>query len=394
MPDEQTLRKLATTDDMYERLVTTIGRPDIDPTVAKAVTLQLTGAPDRDRTVGADVRGDIHLCLIAGSGVNLSRFLSVVRDLTPVSTDHLNGVGATKAGALGSTSGGSIDHGPILDPEVEYLTIEAFDDVNSNIITALEQVLDTGQFTVTQASMNKTVDAPGSILIGSRPKYGSFDEYEPISDQLNLTPSILNSVDLPIVNISRNYDYQIEAPQLPPDHITDFMALARQLNPAVTTDTTDIIDRYIADLEEYFGDKDYSHFISGPEKLRNSIIRFAAAHARLRLDDETSRVDGERAVELVKTAFADIGLDPEVGQYDADVIEKTPESPDDDELGDLIESIIYDLEKDHEDGAPIDEVLEKTAKLDIEPEVIEHEIEKLKQKGNVYEPRTDHLRTT
>jgi hypothetical protein len=59
-----------------------------------------------------------------------------------------------------------------------------------------------------------------------------------------------------------------------------------------------------------------------------------------------------------------------------------------------IRGIISDIEDDFEEGAPIDEVVTHAAMVGLEPDKAKHEIEKLKQKGEVYEPRTDHLRTT
>jgi len=39
-------------------------------------------------------------------------------------------------------------------------------------------------------------------------------------------------------------------------------------------------------------------------------------------------------------------------------------------------------------------VIERAEEVGMEASKAEHEIEKLKQQGEVYEPRTDHLRTT
>lgn len=59
-----------------------------------------------------------------------------------------------------------------------------------------------------------------------------------------------------------------------------------------------------------------------------------------------------------------------------------------------IRGIISDIEDDFEEGVPIDEVITHAAMIGLEPDKTKHEIEKLKQRGEVYEPRTDHLRTT
>ena len=56
--------------------------------------------------------------------------------------------------------------------------------------------------------------------------------------------------------------------------------------------------------------------------------------------------------------------------------------------------IVAEIETEYDEGAPVDVVVERAEEVGVEPGKAEHEIKKLKQKGEVYEPRTDHLRTT
>lgn len=59
-----------------------------------------------------------------------------------------------------------------------------------------------------------------------------------------------------------------------------------------------------------------------------------------------------------------------------------------------MKELIGNVEMEFDDGAPIDEVLKRSVLMGLDSAKAEHEIEKLKQKGEVYEPSTDHLRTT
>lgn len=52
-------------------------------------------------------------------------------------------------------------------------------------------------------------------------------------------------------------------------------------------------------------------------------------------------------------------------------------------------------EDEHEEGAPVDDVIESlTTEFDVSDAVAQEAIEALKQRGEVYEPRTDFLRST
>lgn len=59
-----------------------------------------------------------------------------------------------------------------------------------------------------------------------------------------------------------------------------------------------------------------------------------------------------------------------------------------------LKQLIADIEQQYEEGAPVDKVIGYATKAGMDSSKVEHEIDKLKQKGEVYEPATDYLRTT
>jgi replicative DNA helicase Mcm len=59
-----------------------------------------------------------------------------------------------------------------------------------------------------------------------------------------------------------------------------------------------------------------------------------------------------------------------------------------------IKDLISEIEEEFEEGAPIEEVLKRTGDIGMGSSKAEQEIEKLRYKGDLYEPREDHLRTT
>jgi replicative DNA helicase Mcm len=66
-----------------------------------------------------------------------------------------------------------------------------------------------------------------------------------------------------------------------------------------------------------------------------------------------------------------------------------------DERGRLknIKRLIDEIGAHFDDGAPLDEVLDHAEALGLERSKAEHEIEQLRQQGDVWEPRTDYFRT-
>jgi replicative DNA helicase Mcm len=96
---------------------------------------------------------------------------------------------------------------------------------------------------------------------------------------------------------------------------------------------------------------------------------------------------------IVRSCLKDIGVDPETGEFDADVVETGTSKSQRDRIKN-IKALIKDVGSEYDEGAPVDEVLGRADEVGLDREKAEHEIEQLKRKGEVYEPRTDHLRTT
>lgn len=59
-----------------------------------------------------------------------------------------------------------------------------------------------------------------------------------------------------------------------------------------------------------------------------------------------------------------------------------------------LKQLIGAIEEEYEDGAPVGEVLGRAYEVGLSKYETEHEIDKLKQKGEVYEPTSTTLRTT
>ena len=124
-----------------------------------------------------------------------------------------------------------------------------------------------------------------------------------------------------------------------------------------------------------------------------ALVRLSEASARVRLSDTVEQEDAERVIGIVRSCLQDIGVDPETGQFDADVVETGTSKTQRDRIKN-IKQLISEIEDEFEEGAPIEEVLDRADEIGMDASKAEQEIEKLRRKGEVYEPRQNHLRTT
>ena len=284
---------------------------------------------------------------------------------------------------------------------------------------------------VSKAGINATLKSRCSLLGAANPKYGRFDEYESISEQIDLEPALISRFDLiftitdkpdeeedrrlaqhiietnyagelhthrenvPTANVSEQEvataTEDVE-PVLDADLFRKYVAHAkRSCYPTMTDEARSAIEEFYVDLRSRGEGEDAPVPVTA-RKLE-ALVRLAEASARVRLSDTVEQEDADRVIDIVRTSLEDVGMDPETNEFDADMIEAGHSKSQRDRMKGL-KAIIQELEDEYEEGAPYDEVLEMAVENDTDRDKAEHEIEKFKQRGEVYEPSQGHLRTT
>ncbi|WP_135854856.1 LAGLIDADG family homing endonuclease [Halorussus salinus] len=325
------------------------------------------------------------------------------------------------------------------EPKVYDLTVEGTHNFvangmvvhNSEDRSAMHEALEQQKISVSKAGINATLKSRCSLLGAANPKYGRFDQYESIGEQIDLEPALISRFDLIFTVtdqpdeehdkrlaqhiIQTNYAGQLNtqrtemsapniseeevesqteevAPAIDPDLLRKYIAYAkRSCFPTMTDEAKRTIEDFYVDLRTKGADEDAPVPVTA-RKLE-ALVRLSEASARVRLSDEVEQEDAERAVSITRSCLQDIGVDPETGQFDADVVETGTSKSQRDRIKN-IKQLIADIEEDYDEGAPMDVVLDRAEEIGLEHSKAEHEIDKLKQKGEVYEPSTDHLRTT
>lgn len=396
--DETELKTLADHCDMYRRLSLTLSQPDIDQTVTGATVLQLAGGVEQQRYVGNTDRGDIHLAIVSGADTQLSQFIDSAQRLAPGTTQHMNGTNTTLAGAVGSVKGGDLTPGPLLDSDVDFTFIEQIDATGKKTTGAIQQILDTQSYSFAKSNFRDTVSAEGSVTIAVNPTYGEWDPYEPIEGQLNLSPEVRHSVDLVLVNgfsdvtPVENEFLPEEVDPIDPEVAREYLEHARTYNPTLTDDAEAELNEFVAKIADYLNE-DADEPDIGRSRLKASLVRLTQAHARIGLSETVSTGDAKRVVQLVETALNNRGIDPNTGKFDAEVVETGTSKSQRDRIKN-IKQIVEELQGDDWEGAHIEDVLDQAEEDGLDRQKAERGIDKLKQKGEIFEISTDHLHTT
>ncbi|ELZ47450.1 XRE family transcriptional regulator [Halorubrum californiense DSM 19288] len=302
---------------------------------------------------------------------------------------------------------------------------------NSSDRSAMHEGLEQQKISVSKAGINATLKARCSLLGAANPKYGRFDQYEPIGEQIDLEPALISRFDLIFTVtdspdaehdsrlakhiIKTNYAGELNtqreelasseftaeqvaevteevAPEIDSELLRKYIAHAkRSCFPTMTEEAKELIEEFYVDLRSKGADEDAPVPVTA-RKLE-AMVRLSEASARVRLSDTVEREDADRATDIVESCLKDIGVDPETGQFDADVVETGTSKSQRDRIKN-IKGLIADIEEEYQEGAPVEEVLDRAGEIGMDPGKAEQEIEKLRTKGEVYEPKQGHLRTT
>ncbi|WP_128476734.1 LAGLIDADG family homing endonuclease [Halorussus pelagicus] len=325
----------------------------------------------------------------------------------------------------------TLEAGALVLADKGIAAVDELDKMDPSDRSAMHEGLEQQKISVSKAGINATLKSRCSLLGAANPKYGRFDQYEPIGEQIDLEPALISRFDLIFTVtdqpdeehdkrlaehiIQTNYAGQLNtqrnemsapniteeevnsqteevAPAIDADLLRKYIAYSkRNCFPTMTEEAKRTIEDFYVDLRTKGADEDAPVPVTA-RKLE-AMVRLAEASARVRLSDEVEIEDAKRAVDITRSCLQDIGVDPETGQFDADVVETGTSKSQRDRIKNL-KQLIAEIEEDYDEGAPVEEVMSRADEIGMEQSKAEHEIDKLKQKGEVYEPSTDHLRTT
>ncbi len=393
--------------------------------------------PTEDWVYDLEVEGT-HNYVSNGIFSHNSQMLGYIQNIAPRSV-YTSGKGSSSAGLtaaavrddFGDGQQWTLEAGALVLADQGIAAVDELDKMRPEDRSAMHEALEQQKISVSKAGINATLKSRCSLLGAANPKYGRFDHYEPIGEQIDLEPALISRFDLIFTVtdqpdeekdrdladhiLTTNYagelttqreqltnmevsEAEIEAmtdqvdPVIEAELFRKYVAYAIQsCHPRMTEAAREAIRDFYVDLRSKGTDEDAP--IPVTARKLEALVRLSEASARVRLSDTVELADAERVIEIVRSCLQDIGVDPETGEFDADIVEAGRSKSQRDRIKNL-KGLIADVEAEYDDGAPVDIVLDRAEEIGMDQSKAEHEIEKLKQKGEVYEPSTDSLRTT
>ncbi|MBS3100552.1 minichromosome maintenance protein MCM [Candidatus Woesearchaeota archaeon] len=411
--EEKEILEIANDPKGYEKLVNSIA-PSIYgyEKIKEALLLQLMGGVRKVRMDKIVSRGDMHILLVGDPGSGKSALLKRITQIAPKGR-YVSGKGVSGAGITAAVvrdeflSGWALEAGAMVLSSDGLVCVDELDKMSSEDRAAMHEALENQTVSISKANIQATLIARTTVLAAANPKFGRFDPYGIIADQIDLPPTLINRFDLifPIKDLPEetrdekmakhiltlHQSPDIQEPEIPTEILKKYIAYARQrVNPKLTDGALEEIKDFYLKMRKSGGSEAGIKAIPISARQLEALVRLSEASARARLDDRVTRKDSKKAIELLDYCLMQVGFDKETGKIDIDRIATGITATSRSHIL-ILKDIIGDLETKLGKAIPIDDVVAEAKNRGLDEDKVEEALERLKRSGDVFEPRRGFL---
>jgi replicative DNA helicase Mcm len=417
-------------DPMIYRKITHSIAPTIygSENVKEAIALQLFGGIVKEMPDGTHLRGDIHVLLIGDPGIAKSQLLRYVVKLSPRAI-YTSGQSSTSAGLTATAvkdefgeGRWTLEAGALVLADMGVAAVDEMDKMQKEDRSALHEAMEQQSISVAKAGITATLKSRCALLGAANPKYGRFDMYGDIADQINMPPSLLSRFDLifimtdqpeqrmdlaiaehilkahaigeliaqhrktPIPGITEEYIQQQLTPVKPdiePSLFRKYVAYAkRSCYPILSAEAKEALVTYYLKLR---GIAEQNKPVPVTARQLEALVRLAEASARIRLSNIIQQTDAERVINIVDACLRQVAYDARTGTFDIDKV-VTGISKEKRDMVRVIKDTIRDIGGEGK-RASKDQVIDTVVAKGFARDKVEAGIEMLHQAGELMEPK-------
>ena len=407
-------------DLFAESIAPNLHATDAWDTAFEFAVAYLFGAPRIDIDNGPTYRGDLHFLIVSDYGMGKSDFSSDIEEYSPKciskSTTALSsGVGLTAAAVKDDFGEGqwTLKPGLLVKANGGHLILDEIDKGPDELTDMNDALEGKQQVDVEKAGQSATYESRTGLMALGNPVEGRFDPNIAISEQLGISESLLSRFD-GIVTMEDQPDTdqdeavaesfgkaytEAQANQYGEQDELDYLnrpvpinvgqawiKYAREnVNPLLSYEQfAELEDWYASEvrqLNENFASNGESEDMPVPATVRvlGAAVKMSIAFARVHLRDEVESQDVERAKKLGKKL-----VKQNWNGESFDVAKESQQS--------RVENVYEAIRRlEGDEPAHVDEIKER---VNIPERKVDHEMDKLSQKGEIYEPQTNHYRVS
>ena len=402
--DEERILELSRDPHIHDKIINSTA-PSIKGhrDVKEAIALQLFGGTVQQLEDGTRLRGDLHILIVGDPGIGKSQILKYVSKLAPrsvyTSGKGTSGAGLTAAAVRDELGGWSLEAGALVLGDQGNVCVDELDKMRSEDRSALHEALEQQTVSIAKAGIMATLNTRCSVLAAANPKFGTFDQYKTLANQIDLPSPILSRFDLIFViedkpdvekdrelaqHILKTHQYSNIAYDIEPELLRKYIAYARKnVHPVLTDEANKVLEEFYVSVRTG-GVEEGTPVPITPRQLE-ATIRLAEASAKLQLKNEVEASDAHRAISLQRRCLEKIGMDPDTGKIDIARVEGRTPTSERDKMR-VVQEELKALEEEF-DLVPVNILKEHLAdNHDMSEEKTDEILRILRSKGIIYEP--------
>ena len=428
IPLEETFDELKISDDDEQQIIEMSQDPKIFDKLARSITpsvfgyeeikrslvLQLFGGVKKTHSDGQKSRGDIHILLVGDPGVAKSVTLTFMAGISPKGR-YVVGKSASGAGLTATVvrdeylRGWSLEAGAIVLANKGLVCIDELEKMDPSDRSAMHEAMEQQTVTISKANVQATLRAETSVLAAANPKFGRFDPYQSIAQQIDIPPTLINRFDVifTLRDIPNREKDEAIATHVLLEHQTEgesmlinrelfrkYVAYAKQrIKPFLTNEAVEEIKKFYVTLRNApVSSEAATRPIPISARQLSALIRMSEASAKIKLNKEVKIEDAKIAIELMKYYLMQVGYDYESKSFDIDRITSGIGTSQRNKII-LVRNTIAELESKLGKLIPVEEI-EKELEGKLKKEEIEDAINKLNSSGDIFRPRRGYVQKT
>lgn len=406
--EEREIKELAADPRIFEKLAGAIA-PSVYgyEEIKNALVLQLFGGVKKKRSDGTFARGDMHILLVGDPGVAKSVILKFISAIAPKGR-YVAGRAASGAGLTATVvrdefmRGWSLEAGAMVLSNKGVVCLDELEKMDPEDRSAMHEAMEQQTVTVSKANVQATLRAETSVLGAANPKFGRFDPYQPIAQQIDIPPTLINRFDVIFMmrdlperakdeaiatHVLLEHTRAAAKQYIDPKLFRKYIAYAKQhIIPELTEKAVDEIKKFYVELRNSpVASDQLVPPVPITARQLDALIRLSEASARARLSNKVREEDAKRAIELVKYYLMQVGFDYETKQIDIDRIATgVPASKRSRII--VVREAITRLESRLGKLIPIEE-LKKELEGKMDSEDVEEGVDELNRVGDIFIPR-------
>jgi replicative DNA helicase Mcm len=260
---------------------------------------------------------------------------------------------------------------------------------------------------ISKANIQATLSCKTTVLAAANPKLGRFDPYTPIVSQIDLPPPLISRFDLifPLRDLPNadsdtklathilalHQNPLIDNPPISTEILRKYIAYAKKIKPILSEGAMDEIRRYYVEIRNRATEETGTKSVPITARHLEALVRLSEAISRMKLTNKVTRKEAKSAIELLHSCLSQVGVDPETGKIDTDILTTGISTT---QRGKIIQvkEIISALETKLGKDIPVEEVVKSATEHEIDKATCEDVIEKLRRSGDIFEPRPGVIR--